>query len=534
MPTYYVRPDGNNANTGLGSGVGQAWATVAHALGATGTASGVVGGDTIYVAPGKYAGLTIGVTPSSVLTIIGDPSGSQFGYSLTPGPVYISNVNDRATTTATVAITATSKNNFSFQQLVISGVTTTSCHNWTFNKCHINQYTTANSPLSMTFDAGVNASTTISNSSVLSLSASNIGTISLTCGNHTSTYTSNIDIYNVTCVPSITNSGINIVANNAIGILISNVFCLQPSNSLNITGTVLDQVRVQNSILRTLQASTSGSLVENYNIVTGNRTLVATGANSIAVANFLQYGDYLTQCGVGAFSQFAPASTVFGQLVGFGTSLNAPTTDYFGRPYLQPTIGHLSASSIGSIGTYVPADRNSSTITIIPGSTSQSIELYLGAVGLTSSTLGLQAYYVRNRSAPVQISLVSQTATGAWLSGGFAEIDSVTMPGLYRLDVPNAAFASGSSDVTINVRGASGTNGAVLTVNLAHTQLDMTQPIPTSNTAQTLGDSLNAARASGFGKWVIIGTTLNIYAPDGTTVVRSFTLNSATEPTART
>jgi hypothetical protein len=38
---------------------------------------------------------------------------------------------------------------------------------------------------------------------------------------------------------------------------------------------------------------------------------------------------------------------------------------------------------------------------------------------------------------------------------------------VYRLDVPNAAFAAGASDVTIVVRGASGTNGAVLTVTLS-------------------------------------------------------------------
>jgi hypothetical protein len=41
------------------------------------------------------------------------------------------------------------------------------------------------------------------------------------------------------------------------------------------------------------------------------------------------------------------------------------------------------------------------------------------------------------------------------------------MPGVYRLDVPDAALAAGASDVTIVVRGASGTNGAVLTVTLS-------------------------------------------------------------------
>ena len=63
--------------------------------------------------------------------------------------------------------------------------------------------------------------------------------------------------------------------------------------------------------------------------------------------------------------------------------------------------------------------------------------------------------------------------------------------------------------------------------------LNFTQAIPTSNTAQTVGDALNAARAQGFGKWVISGTTVTLYAGDGTTVVHTFTLDSATAPTQR-
>jgi hypothetical protein len=41
------------------------------------------------------------------------------------------------------------------------------------------------------------------------------------------------------------------------------------------------------------------------------------------------------------------------------------------------------------------------------------------------------------------------------------------MPGVYRLDIPDAALAAGADDVTIVVRGASGTNGAVMTVKLS-------------------------------------------------------------------
>ena len=63
--------------------------------------------------------------------------------------------------------------------------------------------------------------------------------------------------------------------------------------------------------------------------------------------------------------------------------------------------------------------------------------------------------------------------------------------------------------------------------------LDLTQAVPTANTAQTVGDSLNAARAQGFGKWTVVGTTLTLFAPDGVTAVRSFTLDNALNPTER-
>ena len=63
--------------------------------------------------------------------------------------------------------------------------------------------------------------------------------------------------------------------------------------------------------------------------------------------------------------------------------------------------------------------------------------------------------------------------------------------------------------------------------------LDLTQSVPTSNTAQTVGDAFNAARAQGFGRWKIIGTQLNLYASDNTTIVKTFTLDSSSTPTER-
>jgi hypothetical protein len=68
--------------------------------------------------------------------------------------------------------------------------------------------------------------------------------------------------------------------------------------------------------------------------------------------------------------------------------------------------------------------------------------------------------------------------------------------------------------------------------------LNLAQAVPAVNTGQTVGDALNAARAIGFGKSVIdenvIPATQTLFAADGVTVVRTFTLDDAEDPKART
>jgi hypothetical protein len=69
------------------------------------------------------------------------------------------------------------------------------------------------------------------------------------------------------------------------------------------------------------------------------------------------------------------------------------------------------------------------------------------------------------------------------------------MPGVYRLDVPDAALAAGADDVTVVVRGASGTNGAVMTIKLSSGGLTAAQtanavwdePYTSHTTANSMG-----------------------------------------------
>lgn len=64
---------------------------------------------------------------------------------------------------------------------------------------------------------------------------------------------------------------------------------------------------------------------------------------------------------------------------------------------------------------------------------------------LTNATAGLTLAYRRGITAVTSITLASQTATGAWTAGGFVHLGG----GVYRLDLPVAANASGLTDVTI-------------------------------------------------------------------------------------
>lgn len=77
--------------------------------------------------------------------------------------------------------------------------------------------------------------------------------------------------------------------------------------------------------------------------------------------------------------------------------------------------------------------------------------------GLAFNTAGLTAYYVRNGGLATAITLATLAAADSgWSSGGFKEVDATNMPGIYRLDVPNAALASGAESVVVTLKGATG------------------------------------------------------------------------------
>lgn len=221
-------------------------------------------------------------------------------------------------------------------------------------------------------------------------------------------------------------------------------------------------------------------------------------------------------------------------VAGAGLSVRASASP---SPWLN-YISTINSQDIGAVQnanspvTYVNPERS---ITIKSGTTSRTEYIYLNTTGYTFSSTGLSASYVRAGSARVTVPLISQTVTGAYTSGGFCEIDATNMPGLYRLDVPNAIFNTGVKTAALEIINTTTNDRQLISYNFTQDMtIDLATIIPYTNTAQTVGDALNAARANGFGKWVISGTTLSIYAPNNTTVLKTFTLDSIITPTSRT
>lgn len=102
-------------------------------------------------------------------------------------------------------------------------------------------------------------------------------------------------------------------------------------------------------------------------------------------------------------------------------------------------------------------------LSIKPGSTSQTVYVFVedssstvgaGLTGLAYNTASLTAYYVRPLGSATAITLATQTVTGAYSSGGFVEVSSSNVPGLYRLDLPDAVLATGVRSVVVMLKGA--------------------------------------------------------------------------------
>lgn len=96
---------------------------------------------------------------------------------------------------------------------------------------------------------------------------------------------------------------------------------------------------------------------------------------------------------------------------------------------------------------------------IEPDSTDQTVYVRLrdsttglAQTGLAWNSAGASAYYTRTRAAAAAITLATLASPSAAHSdGGFVEVDATNARGLYRLDLPDAAVASGVDYVLVSI-----------------------------------------------------------------------------------
>jgi hypothetical protein len=511
MVTYYVRTDGNDSNTGTGPATTQAWQTIGKVFA---SGSVVTGGDVVYIAPGTYTESirVLARSPTSEVQIIGNPTASQFP-GVNAGLVKLSAYNSAGTAVVnnnTYLITATSKNYYSFSNLIFESAHTafTSAVEFLtsryikFNKCI---FRTENVPglnsgsqIRLTATASTPLDATVTNcyfgpSSAYAFyftgaSQSSDTTIIENCYFDTRPtecallYSITASVINCTFVAS--SIGVSQFNGSANGfITVKN--CLFKACSTGISGT----------------SSVSGS--QTYNRFISCTTDVVNIPTSVTSTSTGVFGVDSFESLILGLNNLQPGTSYDNSPnKSFGTATGAPATDLYGVTWTgtSPDAGSGTYRIITSNPTNIAYnggnERNASTITIAPGSTSQSIELYLGATGLTASTSGLTARYNRTRTASVSIPLVARTIAQAWTAGGFAEVDATNMPGVYRLDLPDAALAAGADDVTVVVRGASGTNGAVMTVKLSSGGLTAAQTA--SAVLDAVGSSYVTAGSIGY------------------------------------
>jgi hypothetical protein len=476
MATYYVRTDGSNANTGLGSTTATAWQTITYALANMTLTTGT---NYLYIAPGVYReSPTLTVTPSSTQTLVisGDPTATQFT-GVTANQVRVTGASSDSVRSSTgTRFTLGNKTYVTVQNLVIEVLTSTynfgissQGNNITIKNCVIYGLHTTGS-----IGAGILMETNVATNSNINIT-NNIFcglTVGMYVSGGSGTGISGITVSNNRIINGL--SGYGIFQQGNPSQIITNNFIIGGGFGIYMTGgNVTNLHTVQNNILASMdvgiRSGNTGWQVQRNNIINAvtDLTNVSSSASTIT-SDFLgvDFGQALLQ----GFGSLAPFGTILNSRnTAFGVATSAPATDAYNVAWTgaTPDAGAVTYRSLSSANPYEPTERNANTITIAPGSTSQSIELYLGVVGLTSSTSGLAAYYNRTRTASVSIPLVARTIAQAWTSGGFAEVDATNMPGVYRLDLPDAALAAGADDVTVVVRGASGTNGAVMTVKLS-------------------------------------------------------------------
>jgi hypothetical protein len=471
MPTYYVRTDGNDSNSGLSNISSGSWKTISKALGAT----GITNGDTLYIAPGTYREFAT-LTNNSVIEtrVIGDPTSEIFN-DVNPGIVRFTSLGSDNFSSTTfnsgTTLSGTGKSYYTFQKLYIEGLISLSqCYNIKFEDCKITRISTSPSSsvncvslaiadnnytqfqrciiqggIVFTGTCSIGSGVTFNACAIRGVSATSSGSITVGTGG-----TSRIKFTNCTVSGAAGQQLFRGYDGAHTGVALEIYNCLLIPDFVGAA---------------TIGHNNTVWCIEDYNAGYIVRVGTNTGANSKNLYRRpFDEGQYYL---FSTPAKFNLQPEVDSEIIGIGSSAYSSGTDILGNQWATPpTVGCVEYGTVSIVGLYQPVSKNETTYNIPANSISQSLNVYLGATGVSYNNSSLNVLYLRQNSNPVSIGLTFVSPTGTWKSGGFVEVDSSTLPGVYRFDLPNEMLVSGANSANLIVRGSNLFNGAFINIDL--------------------------------------------------------------------
>lgn len=364
MATYYVRPGGNDGNTGTGTGTGQAWATVSYALGA---ASPVTSGDTVYIAPGVYrqtAVITLSKSLSSTLTVTGDTTGVIFGVA--SGEVRMTTYpSESAASTQTQLINITA-NNVTFNNLTFelggnsdAYVVNSRGINHTFYKCvFIHGLPSNNGSSGAMFGLSANGAATNRVIDSCIFTGNRGVTVQVTAGGFSGTLIKDSLFINASysfyqTTGSVQSGTDTSLITNCTFLSGANLACIRTddgaANGLTVQNNLFIAISPSSACLQTGGASQNTYIIENYNRIIGfsvaRSSVASIGANT--TTNGTQGVDYGSLLQGYTLAPFASNRTTSSN-ISYGRTANAPTVDMLGTSWTGgiPDAGAITYKSL--------------------------------------------------------------------------------------------------------------------------------------------------------------------------------------------